>query len=158
MKAVYGYIKAVVKGVVKVMAKMGISTIQSIGARTSKPSGSIRSSSALASPGRPPRGWHWAGIAQEAQQQHARAFRVSVHGHTLDVHGQYQYRKDGELHLFNPAPSICCKKPVRTIMHVQGLYAVDHAQAGRQQRCAASSLKYARSRSRSTKWNPLQPS
>ena len=25
-----------------------------------------------------------------------------MNGHTLDVYGQYQYRKDGELHLFNP--------------------------------------------------------
>ena len=25
-----------------------------------------------------------------------------MNGHTLEVHGQYQYRKDGELHLFNP--------------------------------------------------------
>ncbi|HET8562419.1 MAG TPA: glutamate synthase-related protein, partial [Candidatus Binatia bacterium] len=42
-------------------------------------------------------------IALEAQQQHARAFPTfPFNGHTLEVYGQYQYRKDGELHLFNP--------------------------------------------------------
>ena len=42
-------------------------------------------------------------IAREAQQQHARAFPTyPLNGHTLEVYGQYQYRKDGELHLFNP--------------------------------------------------------
>ena len=42
-------------------------------------------------------------IAQEVQQQHSKAFPAfPVNGHTLEVHGQYQYRQDGELHLFNP--------------------------------------------------------
>src|SRR5207248_3262501 len=42
-------------------------------------------------------------LAYEAQQQHAKAFpEFPVNGHTLEAHGQYQYRKDGELHLFNP--------------------------------------------------------
>jgi putative ABC transport system permease protein len=37
-------------------------------------------------------------IAIEAQQQHARAFPTyPLNGHTLEVYGQYQYRKDGEL-------------------------------------------------------------
>ncbi|MEE9147813.1 MAG: glutamate synthase-related protein, partial [Candidatus Tectomicrobia bacterium] len=42
-------------------------------------------------------------IAREALQQHAKAFpALPVNGHTLEVRGQYQYRNDGELHLFNP--------------------------------------------------------
>src|SRR5207247_10645083 len=42
-------------------------------------------------------------IAREAGEQHAKAFPAyALNGHTLEVYGQYQYRKDGELHLFNP--------------------------------------------------------
>jgi glutamate synthase (NADPH) large chain len=42
-------------------------------------------------------------IADEVKARHRRAFSErSVNGHTLDVGGQYQYRRDGEYHLFNP--------------------------------------------------------
>src|SRR5713101_5913476 len=105
-QAVYGYMKAVVKGVVKVMAKMGISTIQAYcGAQIFEAVGLNQelvdtyftwTASRVGGIG-------LAEIAHEAQQQHAQAFpEFPVNGHTLDVHGQYQYRKDGELHLFNP--------------------------------------------------------
>ena len=117
-KAVYGYIKAVVKGVVKVMAKMGISTIQSYcGAQIFEAVGLNQefveryftwTASRVGGIG-------LAEIAQEAQQQHARAFpEFPVNGHTLDVHGQYQYRKDGELHLFNPRTIHMLQKACRT--------------------------------------------
>ncbi|HEY5870497.1 MAG TPA: glutamate synthase large subunit, partial [Candidatus Tectomicrobia bacterium] len=117
-KAVYGYIKAVVKGVVKVMAKMGISTIQSYcGAQIFEAVG--------LNPEFVERYFTWTAsrvggiglteIAHEAQQQHARAFpEFPVNGHTLDVHGQYQYRKDGELHLFNPRTIHMLQKACRT--------------------------------------------
>ena len=117
-KAVYGYIKAVVKGVVKVMAKMGISTIQSYcGAQIFEAVGLNQEFVE--------RYFTWTAsrvggiglteIAQEAQQQHARAFpEFPVNGHTLDVHGQYQYRKDGELHLFNPRTIHMLQKACRT--------------------------------------------
>ena len=105
-KAVYGYIKGAVKGVVKVMSKMGISTIQSYcGAQIFE---AVGLSQALVDDY-----FTWTAsrvggigleqIAQEAQRQHTRAYpAIPVNGHTLEVHGQYQYRKDGELHLFNP--------------------------------------------------------
>src|SRR5205823_378713 len=42
-------------------------------------------------------------IAREAQARHRRAFPDRpVNGHTLDVGGHYQYRREGEYHLFNP--------------------------------------------------------
>src|SRR5207302_3491912 len=42
-------------------------------------------------------------IAAEAKARHDRAFPDrSVNGHTLDAGGQYQYRREGEFHLFNP--------------------------------------------------------
>ena len=105
-KAVSGYIKGAVKGVVKVMSKMGISTIQSYcGAQIFE---AVGLSQELVD-----RYFTWTAsrvggidleqVALEAQRQHTKAFpAIPVNGHTLDVHGQYQYRKDGELHLFNP--------------------------------------------------------
>jgi glutamate synthase (ferredoxin) len=117
-QAVYGYIKAVVKGVVKVMAKMGISTIQSYcGAQIFEAVGLSQelvdkyftwTASRVGGIG-------LAEIAREAQQQHAKAFpEFPVNGHTLEVHGQYQYRKDGELHLFNPRTIHLLQKACRT--------------------------------------------
>ncbi|MGQ4810310.1 Ferredoxin-dependent glutamate synthase 1 [Candidatus Entotheonellaceae bacterium PAL068K] len=105
-EAVKGYIKAAVKGVVKVMAKMGISTVQSYcGAQIFEAVGLNHALVDTYFTGTPSRveGIGQAEIAAEAQRQHAKAFpAIPVNGHTLDVQGQYQYRKDGELHLFNP--------------------------------------------------------
>jgi glutamate synthase (ferredoxin) len=117
-QAVYGYIKAVIKGVVKVMAKMGISTVQAYcGAQIFEAVGLNQelvdkyftwTASRVGGIG-------LAEIAYEAQQQHAKAFpEFPVNGHTLDVHGQYQYRKDGELHLFNPRTIHLLQKACRT--------------------------------------------
>ena len=105
-EAVKGYDKAVYKGVVKVMAKMGISTIKSYcGAQIFEAVGLGRELVEKYFSWTPSRvgGLGLEEIAREAQQQHARAFPVyPLNGHTLEVYGQYQYRKDGELHLFNP--------------------------------------------------------
>jgi glutamate synthase domain-containing protein 2/glutamate synthase domain-containing protein 1/glutamate synthase domain-containing protein 3 len=104
--AVKGYDKAVYKGVVKVMAKMGISTIKSYcGAQIFEAVGLGQELIDKYFTWTPSRigGIGLAEIANEAQQQHARAFPIyPMNGHTLEVYGQYQYRKDGELHLFNP--------------------------------------------------------
>jgi glutamate synthase (ferredoxin) len=116
--AVKGYIKAVVKGVVKVMAKMGISTIKSYcGAQIFEAVGLSQelidqyftwTASRIGGIG-------LAELAQEAQRQHAKAFpALPVNGHVLDVHGQYQYRSDGELHLFNPQTVHLLQKACRT--------------------------------------------
>jgi glutamate synthase (ferredoxin) len=104
--AVKGYIKAVNKGVVKVMAKMGISTIKSYcGAQIFEALGLSQELVDKYFTWTPSRigGIDLEHIARESQQQHAKAFpEIPVNGHTLEVYGQYQYRKDGELHLFNP--------------------------------------------------------
>jgi glutamate synthase domain-containing protein 2/glutamate synthase domain-containing protein 1/glutamate synthase domain-containing protein 3 len=104
--AVKGYDKAVYKGVVKVMAKMGISTIKSYcGAQIFEAVGLGQELVDKYFTWTPSRvgGLGLDQIAREVQQQHARAFPTyPLNGHTLDVYGQYQYRKDGELHLFNP--------------------------------------------------------
>jgi glutamate synthase (ferredoxin) len=104
--AVKGYVKAAVKGVVKVMAKMGISTIKSYcGAQIFEALGLSQELIDQYFTWTPSRigGVGLEQVAREARQQHAKAFpEIPVNGHTLEVYGQYQYRKDGELHLFNP--------------------------------------------------------
>ncbi len=106
LDAVKGYDKAVYKGVVKVMAKMGISTIKSYcGAQIFEAVGLGQELVDQYFTWTPSRvgGIGLAEVAREAEQQHARAFPTyALNGHTLEVYGQYQYRKDGELHLFNP--------------------------------------------------------
>ncbi|PON18864.1 glutamate synthase large subunit [Candidatus Entotheonella serta] len=105
-EAVKGYIKAVVKGVVKVMSKMGISTIKSYcGAQIFEAVGLGQELVDQYFTWTPSRvgGIGLAEVAQEAIQQHAKAYpEFPTNGHTLEVHGQYQYRRNGELHLFNP--------------------------------------------------------
>jgi glutamate synthase domain-containing protein 2/glutamate synthase domain-containing protein 1/glutamate synthase domain-containing protein 3 len=115
--AVKGYDKAVYKGVVKVMAKMGISTIKSYcGAQIFEAVGLAQELVDKYFTWTPSRvgGVGLEEIAREAQQQHARAFpSYPLNGHTLDVHGKYQYRKDGELHLFNPRTIHLLQKAAR---------------------------------------------
>src|SRR5579872_4761564 len=105
-KAIYNYVKAIDKGVLKVMSKMGISTAQSYcGAQIFEAIGLgkdvveryfTRTPSRLSGVGLDV-------IAAEALARHARAFPDrQVNGRTLDAGGQYQFRKDGEYHLFNP--------------------------------------------------------
>ncbi|MBM4262699.1 MAG: glutamate synthase large subunit [Deltaproteobacteria bacterium] len=104
--AVKGYNKAVYKGVVKVMAKMGISTVKSYcGAQIFEAVGLGQELVDKYFTWTPSRvgGIGLEEIAGEAQRQHGRAYPTyPLNGHTLEVYGQYQYRKDGELHLFNP--------------------------------------------------------
>ena len=116
--AVSGYIKAAVKGVVKVMSKMGISTIKSYcGAQIFEAVGLGQELVDKYFTWTPSRvgGIQLAEIAREARQQHAKAFpAIPVRGRTLEVHGQYQFRKDGELHLFNPRTVHLLQKACRT--------------------------------------------
>jgi glutamate synthase (ferredoxin) len=105
-KAVKNYIKAVNKGVLKVMSKMGISTVQSYcGAQIFEVVGLNQdvidkyftwTASRVSGVGLDV-------IAAESAARHRRAFpERPMNGHTLDVGGQYQWRREGEYHLFNP--------------------------------------------------------
>src|SRR6266568_1921727 len=104
--AIKKYIKAAVKGVVKTMAKMGISTIQSYrGAQIFEAIGLNQSVIDKYFTWTPSRveGVGLDVIAQEVLVRHQRAFPDrSVNGHALDAGGQYQWRENGEYHLFNP--------------------------------------------------------
>ena len=107
-KAIQNYVKALSKGVLKVMSKMGISTIQSYtGAQVFEAFG-------LAQPlveeyfGNTPSrlgGVDLSTLAEEAAARHATAYPLVATSRAhrrLDVGGEYQWRREGELHLFNP--------------------------------------------------------
>ena len=105
-KATANYIKALNKGILKVMSKMGISTLQSYcGAQIFE---AIGLEQAFVD-----KYFTWTAsriggvgidvIAQEVQLRHAHAFPARpAAAPELDAGGEYKWRRDGELHLFNP--------------------------------------------------------
>ena len=105
-EAVEKYRKAIKKGVVKVMSKMGISTIQSYrGAQIFEAIGLNsefvqkyfdKTASRIGGVG-------LAEIAEETLHHHRIAYAPREVGPPiLEEGGQYQWRRDGEYHLFNP--------------------------------------------------------
>jgi glutamate synthase (ferredoxin) len=104
--AIKHYVKAVVKGVVKVCSKMGISTIQSYrGAQIFEAIGLNRELINRYFTWTPSRleGIGLQVIVQEVHMRHQRAFPARpVDAPVLDPGGNYQWRSDGEFHLFNP--------------------------------------------------------
>ena len=104
--AAHNYTKAVVKGVVKVISKMGISTIQSYcGAQIYEAIGLNHKFVDRYFTGTPSRieGIGIEVVSHEAAMRHAQAFPGrQADTPVLDVGGRYQWREDGERHLFNP--------------------------------------------------------
>jgi glutamate synthase (ferredoxin) len=105
-EAVAHYIKALNKGILKVMSKMGISTLQSYcGAQIFEAIGLSQefidryfthTTSRVSGVGVDV-------IAEEVRRRHLNAFGAQPAGvHELDRGGEYQWRRDGEYHLFNP--------------------------------------------------------
>ncbi|MEZ5180514.1 MAG: glutamate synthase large subunit [Acidimicrobiales bacterium] len=107
-RAVKNYIKAAGKGVLKVMSKMGISTVASYtGAQVFEAVGLGQglvdeyftgTTSKLG-------GIDLDVLAQEVALRHAKAYpsRPAERAHReLEVGGEYQWRREGEYHLFNP--------------------------------------------------------
>jgi glutamate synthase (NADPH/NADH) large chain len=105
-EAIQHYIKALNKGVLKVMSKMGISTLQSYcGAQIFEAIGLSQkfidkyfthTTSRIG-------GVAIDVVAEEVRLRHARAFgRQPVRPQELESGGEYQWRRDGEYHLFNP--------------------------------------------------------
>jgi glutamate synthase (ferredoxin) len=105
-KAITHYIKALNKGILKVMSKMGISALQSYcGAQVFEAIGLnqafidtyfTHTLSRVSGVGIDV-------IAEEVRQRHGRAFgRQPVRPRELEAGGEYQWRRDGEYHLFNP--------------------------------------------------------
>ena len=117
-EACKNYVKAGVKGVVKVISKMGISTIQSYrGAQIFEAIGLNQKVVDKYFTWTPSRveGIGLDIIAKEVLIRHNHAFPDrQVNGHTLDVGGQYQWRADGEVHLFSPQTVHKLQRSVRT--------------------------------------------
>jgi len=105
-EAIKNYIKAVNKGVVKIISKMGISTIQSYcGAQIFEALGLDQDFVDKYFTWTPSRigGIGIDVIAEEVRQRHNVAFAErQVNGNALNAGGQYQYRRHGEVHQFNP--------------------------------------------------------
>jgi glutamate synthase (NADPH/NADH) large chain len=105
--AIANYVTALSKGVLKVMSKMGISTIASyIGAQVFEAFGLGQPLVDEYFAGTPSRlgGVGLDVLAAEVAARHARAYPLvpSARAHRrLDVGGEYQWRREGELHLFN---------------------------------------------------------
>ncbi len=112
------FVKAGTKGVIKVMSKMGISAIQSYrGAQVFEALGIRQDVIDHYFTGTASRvgGIGLDVIAQEVLMRHHAAFPVrSVDGHVLPSGGLYQWRKDGEQHLFTPESIHKLQKAVRT--------------------------------------------
>jgi glutamate synthase (ferredoxin) len=112
------FVKAATKGVIKVMSKMGISAIQSYrGAQVFEALGVRQDVIDHYFTGTASRvgGIGLDVIAQEVLMRHHVAFPArQVNGHVLPSGGQYQWRKDGEQHLFTPESIHKLQKAVRT--------------------------------------------
>ncbi|WP_026938930.1 glutamate synthase large subunit [Holophaga foetida] len=106
-KGYKNYVKAAIKGVVKTLSKMGISTIQSYcGAQIFEAVGIHQSVIDKYFTWTPSRigGVDLDVIAQEAQMRHEAGFPPYPTNaeQTLVIGGEYQWRKEGEYHLWNP--------------------------------------------------------
>ncbi len=105
-RAVTNYIRGLNKGILKVMSKMGISTLQSYcGAQIFEAIGLEKTfvdryfTSTASRIG----GIGLETVAEEVRKRHAHAFPARQGASVdLDAGGEYQWRRDGEIHLFNP--------------------------------------------------------
>jgi glutamate synthase (ferredoxin) len=112
------YMRAATKGVVKVMSKMGISAVQSYhGAQVFEAVGLRQdvidqyftwTASRIG-------GVAMDVIAHEVLLRHRAAFPIrQTNGHALETGGLYQWRAEGEFHLFNPESIHRLQKAVRS--------------------------------------------
>lgn len=99
------YHKALNKGILKILSKMGISTLQSYrGAQIFEALGLAQDVIEKSFCNTVSRigGVNLAGIAQETIQRHTQAYPETKLVSDLDSGGLYQWKKDGETHLWNP--------------------------------------------------------
>ncbi|MBK9925286.1 MAG: glutamate synthase large subunit [Anaerolineales bacterium] len=116
-KAVKNYLKAATKGIVKTLSKMGISAIQSYcGAQIFEAIGIHQSVIDKYFTWTPSRigGIDIDVIAQEAEMRHKQGFpKRPMVSNVLPTGGEYQWRREGEYHLFNPQTIHKLQKAVR---------------------------------------------
>ncbi len=111
------YIKAVDKGMLKIMSKMGISTIRSYrGAALFEPLGvgepllDRYMGGGISSIG----GIGLDEVARQASKMHARGFAPGAAETPLENFGRYAYRRDGEFHGWNPATVLSLQSAARS--------------------------------------------
>jgi glutamate synthase (NADPH) large chain len=119
-EAVGKYIKAAGKGVLKVMSKMGISTIASYtGAQVFEALGLSQDLVDEYFTGTTSRlgGIGLEVVAEEVAARHRKAYpeNPTERAHrTLEIGGEYQWRREGEIHLFNPETVFKLQHATRT--------------------------------------------
>ncbi len=117
-QAIKNFLKAATKGIIKTISKMGISTIQSYcGAQIFEALGIHQSVIDKYFTWTPSRigGVDLETIAREAEMRHKTGYAARrVYTSTLPTRGEYQWRSDGEYHLFNPLTIHKLQKAVRT--------------------------------------------
>ena len=164
-KAIANYIKALNKGILKVMSKMGISTLQSYcGAQIFEAIGLnqafidryfTHTTSRVSGAGIDV-------IAQEVCLRHARAFGPRPAGPVeLEPGGEYQWRRDGEYHLFNPETVFKLQHATRSGQYkvFKDTHVSSTSRTGTARRCEACFASSLRVRpSQSTRWNRLRQS
>jgi glutamate synthase (NADPH/NADH) large chain len=105
-KAITNYVKGLNKGILKVMSKMGISTLASYcGAQIFEAVGLSKAFVDRYFTYTPTRveGIGIVEVSEEIRRRHEKAFpRRQSAQPDLDWGGEYQWRRDGEYHLFNP--------------------------------------------------------
>ncbi len=115
-EAIAHYVKAAIKGIVKVLSKMGISTIQSYqGAQIFEAIGisqDVVDRYFTATPSRVG-GIGLEQIAREANERHQAAFDTNKVDPGLDTGGQYHWRSNGEYHQYNPLTIHLLQQAVR---------------------------------------------
>ena len=103
-QARYRYNKALAKGVLKVMSKMGVSTVASyIGSQLFEAVGVDQEVMDRCFPSIASKvgGRGFAGFARDVLRRHELAFGREIDAE-LETRGEYQWRREGEPHLFNP--------------------------------------------------------
>ena len=115
-QAIKNYVKSVNKGVIKICSKMGISTIRSYqGAQIFEALGindEVIEKYFTRTPSRIG-GIGLNEIAEEAIERHKNAFFPTREADLLETGGEYQWRKTGEFHLFNPETIHTLQKATR---------------------------------------------
>ncbi|MFC4585596.1 glutamate synthase large subunit [Sphaerisporangium corydalis] len=116
--AVRNLIKAYGKGVLKIMSKMGVSTVASYtGAQIFEALGLGQDVIDACFVGTTSRlgGVGFGVLAQEVALRHLRAYPRAENAHRrLEVGGEYQWRREGEPHLFNPETVFRLQHATRT--------------------------------------------
>ena len=111
-EAVERTIAALGKGLLKVLSKMGISTLRSYqGAQVFEILGLADRVAERCFAGTPSRigGAGWEALEADARARHARAFERDA----LDLGGRYRWRRGGERHAWNPASIVALQSAVR---------------------------------------------